>query len=539
MTASSAWSFLRRNNGTAHAFPVPLAAVWPPVDPNPPSARADPGKPLHLVEPRMLDALHHELGDPVTAGERHRIPGVEVHHRDLDLSAVSGIDGTRRVHQAHPMAHREPRAGVDERGVAGGQGDRQAGREERSLPRRQGGVHRRAEVDAGVAGPGVLGHGQARVEPDHEDVHAAHGFTSKLPDRLEDGSLGNGRGHVLGTAVGPEVLEPDGDEQRSGVDRDRTVPVVQPPDRRGPDLAALHAGDLGVDVQRGPDGTGRRKSVSRRAVTAGVRVSQLSAPRDSSKAVDSSPPWASPGAPWWCSVTVKVERSVSPSPATTLEVEPRRVLGTAAEAAQVVRPERCPRRRRVGVALRHRGTGRRGRGQRRGHLADPTAGPERPRCDPCAMTAPATTTASGCPSRWLSGSVTLAFWALFSFALGATLGPWVGVPLVVLGCAGAGGRPARRAAGGSRSSTGPWSPVVRRCRSPSPVRSSRWTPLPPGSCAGPAPTAAPTSTCAAGCRPRSASTSPTRRPDALLVRLHAAPDRAGRSGGRCPAGPEG
>lgn len=32
--------------------------------------------------------------------------------------------------------------------------------------------------------------------------------------------------------------------------------------------------------------------------------------------------------------------------------------------------------------------------------------------------------------------VTLVFWALFSFALGATLGPWVGLPLVFLGCAG-------------------------------------------------------------------------------------------------------
>ena len=38
--------------------------------PEPAVGARRPGKPLHLVETCVLDALDHELGDPVTAGER-------------------------------------------------------------------------------------------------------------------------------------------------------------------------------------------------------------------------------------------------------------------------------------------------------------------------------------------------------------------------------------------------------------------------------------------------------------------------------------
>ena len=51
------------------------------------------------------------------------------------------------------------------------------------------------------------------------------------------------------------------------------------------------------------------------------------------------------------------------------------------------------------------------------------------------MTAPATSYREQMPVPVAVWGVALAFWALFSFALGATLGPWVGVPLVVLGWA--------------------------------------------------------------------------------------------------------
>ena len=47
-----------------------------------------------------------------------------------------------------------------------------------------------------------------------------------------------------------------------------------------------------------PTGTGRRKSVSNRPVTAGSRMSQFSDPRASSRATVNTPPCASPGAPW-------------------------------------------------------------------------------------------------------------------------------------------------------------------------------------------------------------------------------------------------
>ena len=64
-----------------------------------------------------------------------------------------------------------------------------------------------------------------------------------------------------------------------------------------------------------PTGTGRTKSDSSRPVTAMTRSSQLSAPSVSSSADTSTPPCASPGAPWWAGCTVNSAVTLTPSPA--------------------------------------------------------------------------------------------------------------------------------------------------------------------------------------------------------------------------------
>ena len=57
--------------------------------------RTEAGQDVHDLEDGLLDALDHELGDPVPPAQVHGLTGVEVHQRDLDLAAVAGVDGAR------------------------------------------------------------------------------------------------------------------------------------------------------------------------------------------------------------------------------------------------------------------------------------------------------------------------------------------------------------------------------------------------------------------------------------------------------------
>ncbi len=71
-----------------------------------------------------------------------------------------------------------------------------------------------------------------------------------------------------------------------------------------------------------PTGTGRTKSDSSRPVTAMTRSSQLSEPSVSSSAAASTPPCASPGAPWWAVCTVNSAVTLTPSPARVARCSP-------------------------------------------------------------------------------------------------------------------------------------------------------------------------------------------------------------------------
>src|SRR5579875_2197771 len=80
--------------------------------PEPAVAARRPRQRVHLVEPRLLDPLDHELRDPVAAPEADRPRAVGVERRDLDLTPVARVDRARGVHDRDAVPGRQARAGM-------------------------------------------------------------------------------------------------------------------------------------------------------------------------------------------------------------------------------------------------------------------------------------------------------------------------------------------------------------------------------------------------------------------------------------------
>lgn len=107
---------------------------------------------VHLYKPCLLDPLKHQLGYPLTTPKLNGLGRVVVDHDDLDLTAIPRVDRPRGVYQAQPGARSEARTRVDECGVAIRQRYRDASRQQRTLPWREGQVLCRHDVRPSVAG---------------------------------------------------------------------------------------------------------------------------------------------------------------------------------------------------------------------------------------------------------------------------------------------------------------------------------------------------------------------------------------------------
>jgi hypothetical protein len=92
---------------------------------------------VHLDELDAGNWQDDELGDPHPRLDDERLAEVGVQQRDLQLAAVPGIDEARCVDDRDPVLGREAGARLDESGIAVGNRDREAGRDERALPRRE------------------------------------------------------------------------------------------------------------------------------------------------------------------------------------------------------------------------------------------------------------------------------------------------------------------------------------------------------------------------------------------------------------------
>ena len=154
-----------------------------PDDPKPPSPRSGAGERVDLVEHGVLDALHHELGDPVAAVQ-HGLARVEVDDGDGDRAAVGGVDGAGRVDDRQPVLEARPERGWTNRRTLG-QGDRDAGREQAPLPGSDDGVDGRDQVEPASPGGRTTAAGRSGSSRHQDDgrrrrAGTRHGFTSRL-----------------------------------------------------------------------------------------------------------------------------------------------------------------------------------------------------------------------------------------------------------------------------------------------------------------------------------------------------------------------
>ena len=143
----------------------------PPLAPCPVSPRWLPGS-----DPTSRKSARHTswMTSWAIRSPRRTVNGsgaVGVDQVDLDLPAVPGVHRPRGVQRGHAVPGRQPGPRVHERGVARGQGDRDAGRHEGARTGLQRHVRPGVQVRPGVAGVGVAGDGKARVEPVQQHRH--------------------------------------------------------------------------------------------------------------------------------------------------------------------------------------------------------------------------------------------------------------------------------------------------------------------------------------------------------------------------------
>jgi oligoribonuclease len=129
------------------------------------------GELLDGLPRHVLDGLHDELRDAVTAVHLERLGGIEVHEQHLELVAVPRVDEAGRVEARDAVLEGQAAAGLHEPGVARGQRERDARRHER--PAAAGGQVRALaghQVEAGVVRPGVGGEVELGVEAHDGDA---------------------------------------------------------------------------------------------------------------------------------------------------------------------------------------------------------------------------------------------------------------------------------------------------------------------------------------------------------------------------------
>jgi hypothetical protein len=112
----------------------------------------------------LADPLNHQLGDPVAPADGERLVDVGVEQVDQDLAAVARVNRAGCVDHGNPVIGGQPRARVYERGIPRGQGDSHTSGNQSALTRSEAHVRAGVQVRSRVAGVGVVGQRQARVE---------------------------------------------------------------------------------------------------------------------------------------------------------------------------------------------------------------------------------------------------------------------------------------------------------------------------------------------------------------------------------------
>lgn len=88
---------------------------------------------IDLDELHMLDCLDHQLSDPLSPSDLEVLGRIGVDEQHLQFASVTGVDEPRGVETCHAVFQREPAARLDEPRVAIGDGNGDAGGDERPL----------------------------------------------------------------------------------------------------------------------------------------------------------------------------------------------------------------------------------------------------------------------------------------------------------------------------------------------------------------------------------------------------------------------
>jgi Protein of unknown function (DUF3093) len=143
-----------------------------------------------LHELSRLHPLHHQLRDPVAAGEFDGRAKIVVDQTYPDFPAIARVDGARRVDHGQARTGGQSGPRMDEPGVPGRQRDRDAGSHDRPLPGVDDDVAGGHEIGPGIAGARIGRHGHTRIEPGEQDLHGGHGRRD-YPEHVRERASGN------------------------------------------------------------------------------------------------------------------------------------------------------------------------------------------------------------------------------------------------------------------------------------------------------------------------------------------------------------
>jgi hypothetical protein len=134
---------------------------------------------VHNLEPRVFDALDHQLGDPVATLDADRFRRVVIDHDHLDLAAVTGVDRARCIDQSETCPDRQPGPRVNETRVSVRDGECDPGGQQRSLPRLQYDAGGRHQVGTGISVQRVTRYRHIGIEAPQSDRHGSSRHRAK------------------------------------------------------------------------------------------------------------------------------------------------------------------------------------------------------------------------------------------------------------------------------------------------------------------------------------------------------------------------
>ena len=114
------------------------------------------------------------MGYAVAFVDMDVVGGIQVDEDNLEFSSVVGVDEARRIDYRQALFDGETATGLDEAGVAIGQGDGQPSRDQTAFKGLQDAVLVGAQIQAGIGGMGVFGKLDGGIETLYVDGNVGH-----------------------------------------------------------------------------------------------------------------------------------------------------------------------------------------------------------------------------------------------------------------------------------------------------------------------------------------------------------------------------